>query len=295
MLINNTVLGKAPFRATLVVVSLFLTILFTLMQPAVSYGLAFFPRLLFWLLQVATGMLGIVVASLLLRQLASRNLHLLLLLAITGVVGAMLAAPVFVLIDQWFPGLQSTADSWVDEFSMQGPWQAVVAECLEVLPILLVSWYVVNLPLILNATYINLPLPDEPDSSADQTLRKQRQYKEQFFAKLPAIIGHDIVSISSDLHYLNVTTTLGSSLILGSLSQFADVFEDEGFLVHRSHWVHKNHVVRVHIAGNQAFCILSNHAHIPVSRSKRKLVKAYFGQSRQAAAGSAAPHLRRVD
>ncbi len=294
MLINNTVLGNAPFRTTLVVVSVFLTFLFTMMEPHSSQGLSFFPRLLFWLLQVATGMVGIVVASLLLRRISNRDFHLIVLLGITGTVGTLLAAPAFLLIDSWFPGVVEEPDSWIDEFAFQGPVQAILSEFLSVLPPLLTSWYIVNLPLLLNATFVKPSPPDDPAPPEDAESLARNKLKEQFYSRLPTVIGNNIVSISSDLHYLNVTTTLGNSLILGSLSQVAEAFEEEGFLVHRSHWVHKNHVVKVYIAGNEAYCIMTNDAHIPISRSKRKLVKSYFGQTSRLAEKSEPVQLKQV-
>lgn len=297
MLINNTVLGNAPFRTTLVVVSLFLTCLFTLMKPEVSQGLAFFPRLAFWLLQVTNGMLGIVIASLLVRHISDRDFHILLLLGITGVAGSLIAAPFFVLIDAGFPGIVEEPDSWLDEVALNGPVQAVLVEFVDVLPALLTSWYVVNLPLILNTTIITSVPPEDPktDDDKDQGEQQNRQkVRDQFFSRLPKVIGQDIVSISSDLHYLNVTTTLGHSLILGSLSHIAEAFEDEGFLVHRSHWVSKHHVLKVYIAGKTAYCDMSNHTQIPISRSNRKLVKSYFGKNNLPFNKPTEPKLRSV-
>lgn len=279
MLINNTILGNAPFKTSLIVVSVFLTLLFTVMEPETSQGLHFFPRLAFWLLQVATGMVGIVVASLLVRRISNRDFHLIVLLGITGTVGALLASPVFVLIDSGFPGVVDEPDNWLDNFALQGPMQAILSEFFSVFPALLTSWYVVNLPLLLNATFVNPSPPDDPGPPDAPEEQERNKIREQFYSRLPTVIGHDIVSISSDLHYLNVTTTKGNTLILGSLSQLAEAFEEEGFLVHRSHWVHKDHVVKVHIAGNEAHCVMTNNTQIPISRSKRKLVKAYFGQT----------------
>lgn len=294
MLINNTVLGNAPFRTALITSSLFLTLLFTLMEPASSQGLSFFPRLLFWLLQVGTGMIGIVVASLCVRLIASRDFHIITLLSITGAVGTLLASPAFLVIEMWFPGLQEVPDGWLDEFALTGPFQALVAEFAEVLPVLLTVWYVVNLPLILKATYVNRP-PIEAPAETSKADEQEQMFKTQFYAKLPTVIGKDIVSISSDLHYLNVTTTSGSSLVLGSLTQLANAFENEGFIVHRSHWVHKDHVVKIHIAGSQAFCIMSNDTQIPVSRSKRKLIKSYFGQTANSLVKAEPARLKQVE
>lgn len=279
MLINKTLLGKAPFSISLAVVSMFLAFLFTMIKPEVSLGLSFFPRLIFWALQVATGLLGIVAASITIRRLANRDFPMWIALTITGVLGALIASPFFVLIDGWFPGLVDEPDSWLDRFELGGPFHAVIAEFIDVFPVLLATWFVVNLPLLLNTTFLNTPPSDEPPPPDDNASIERQRTRDKFYSRLPTVIGDNVISISSDLHYLNVTTTLGNSLILGSLTQITDALEDDGFLVHRSHWVHKDHVTKVHVAGNIAYCLMSNKEQIPISRSKRKLVKEYFGQS----------------
>jgi DNA-binding LytR/AlgR family response regulator len=67
-----------------------------------------------------------------------------------------------------------------------------------------------------------------------------------------------------------------------------------GMQVHRSSWIAKAHTVKVHMAGAEAYCVMTNGLKVPVSRNKRKEVKNYFGQFVRHTAVVTAPVLSRV-
>lgn len=176
------------------------------------------------------------------------------------------------------------ADDWADRWAMQSWWQGAIGEFIEISPIILLTWYAVNLPLLFNKPQLNNEAPSgdpdgEPGEESPEQQNKQRLL-DALYEGLPQVLGNDIVAISSDLHYLNVHTRLGKTLVLGSLKHYADAFGETGMLVHRSHWVAKDHVVSANIASKEAFCLMSTGLKVPVSRSKRKDVKAFFGQGR---------------
>ena len=299
MLINNSVLEKAPFKISVLVVSLFLTVLFTVVEPATSQGMGFFARFIFWLLQIGVGLISIYAASLAIQKVSQQDFPVLVALGLAGIFGALIATPAFLFIELTFPGVNLEPDSWLDEFAQQGMAQALIAEFFEVLLPVTATWYVVNLPIIFETTVLKTSPPVDGGgdgggaseiATEDPQEQRRNQVIEQFYQKLPSVIGRDIISISSDLHYLKVSTTQGNTLILGSISHIAKALDDEGFQVHRSYWVNKTHVSRVHVSGNNAVCIMSNGEHIPISRSKRKLVKAYFGNGVQLKLVSAQNH-----
>lgn len=300
MLINGTMLSVAPIRVSvlivILIVSTILALLFTAVRPEVSAELSLIPRFFFWLLHIASGMLGIVLASYVIRLFSDKTLPIFITIGLTGLAGAIIISPLYVLIDVIYP--QGDPDDWLDHFAMEGWWQSLVAELVEVLPMFLMSWCVLNLPLLLNKTLLNngSPPPDDPDTpdeeEAQQLVRKQ--HLDQLYEGLPKAIGNSIVAISSDLHYLNVHTTLGKTLILGSLKHYVEAFGDAGMLVHRSHWVAKEHLVKAHITGNKAYCLMSTGLKVPISRSKRKDVKTFLGQGTVAQTSSSQPKLMRV-
>ncbi len=280
-MINGTVLGVAPMKTSLLILGGGIAVFCTLIEPEVSAGLSLLPRFAFWVSHVALGLLGIVLASLILGRCWPHNQwSLILTIGLTGMLGTLLATPGLLLVETFFP--EEIDEEWLDVFGRQGWWQAVLAEYLQVLPKLLPIWYLVNLPLLFNKPVLHpLHQSSEPEAEAlsEQALREEamRQRREQLFAKLPEVIGRDLVAISSDLHYLNVHTTLGKFLLLGSLKHYVEAFGDEGVLVHRSNWVAKRHVEKVRTSGEEAYCLMTNGLKVPISRSKKKQVKAIFG------------------
>ena len=281
-MINGTVLGVAPIKTSLLVIGGVMSVFCTLIKPEVSAGLSLLPRFAFWVSHIGMGLLGILLASLILSLCWShRQLSLFLTIGLTGMLGTLLATPGLLLLEEFFP--EEINPEWLDIFGQHGWWQALLAEYLQVLPKLLPIWYLVNLPLLFNKPVLHqLPESAEPDVFPGEQARREeelRQRRERLYEKLPEVIGRDIVAISSDLHYLNVHTVLGKFLVLGSLKHYAEAFGDEGVLVHRSNWVAKRHVVKVRTSasGEEAYCLMSNGLKVPISRSRKKQVKAVFG------------------
>ena len=89
----------------------------------------------------------------------------------------------------------------------------------------------------------------------------------RFLARLPEKLGRDVVCLSMADHYVEVFTTLGSTLILMRLSDaIAELEEADGLRVHRSHWVARKHVVGAVRRSGRTFLKLTGGHEIPVSR-----------------------------
>lgn len=296
MLVNGTVLGAAPIKTSLLLVAALLSVLFTLVKPEISAGLGVWARFSFWVLHIGIGLLAILLASCCLRFWRLAQLPTVVSLGITGVIGAALAAPLYCVVELAYP--PELIDGDLDEFAAQGWWQAIVAEFACVMPIMLISWYAVNLPYLLNKPLlIDIIEPNVPDDifeETDKEIQERKQRLEHLYERLPEVLGRDIVAISSDLHYLNVYTTLGKTMILGSLKYYAEALVDSGMQVHRANWVAKKHIAKVHITTTDAYCVMTNGLKVAISRNKRKEVKNYFGQSVFAPAALAPVPLRRV-
>ena len=75
-------------------------------------------------------------------------------------------------------------------------------------------------------------------------------------------------------HYVEVTTTAGSSLLLMRLSDaMRETGDVEGLQVHRSHWVARAHVTAAKREGDKAILTLSDGRNLPASRSHIKALK----------------------
>ena len=97
----------------------------------------------------------------------------------------------------------------------------------------------------------------------------------RFLARLPAKLGRDVVCLSMADHYVEVFTTLGSTLILMRFSDaVAELEEADGLRVHRSHWVARKHVVGAVRRSGRTFLRLTGGHAIPVSRGHLADVRA---------------------
>ena len=272
-MINKSVLAQAPFSVSISVVGVTIITLFTVIEPESSAGLDFWSRLLYWTTQVSISLIGILLASHLIRRLATAFKSDLVLIIATGILACIVVSPAFIFIEGLFPLLDRVPDSALDDFAETGVAPALIVQILETMPALVTVWVLVNLPILLKSTFIesNKPDPslnDEPVpvvKKSTNTNNLQRLEKASFTQKLPESIGDKIMYVSSDLHYLKVTTELGSALVLGSISKFSEAFKEEGFQVHRSHWVNKTYVTRVLVSWGS--CLLHNarqntHPHI---------------------------------
>ncbi len=97
--------------------------------------------------------------------------------------------------------------------------------------------------------------------------------------RLSPEIGTDIISMSMQDHYVEVTTTQGKQLIL---MRFADALEEvhdlPGQRVHRSHWVALAHLGTLSKKGNKSSVTLSDQRELPVSGTYLSTLQAHLSQ-----------------
>ncbi|WP_339928933.1 LytTR family DNA-binding domain-containing protein [Yoonia sp. 208BN28-4] len=96
-----------------------------------------------------------------------------------------------------------------------------------------------------------------------------------FHKRLTAELGRDIVSLSMQDHYVEVTTTTGKEMLL---IRFADALDEiaglPGQRVHRSHWVAARHLVKLERDGPRHLATLSDGRTLPVSATYTKAAQA---------------------
>jgi hypothetical protein len=281
---NATVLGVASLSRTLPVVALALIALFVLMKPEATQGFGFLERVVFWSVHVGAGLGGILVASRLLGSRILSRVPLPAAVVITALTAAAVLAPVYLALESLQPAeLAPPPDDWLDEFGARSTVHALIAEFIEVAPVFLAAWCVVNLPLLLdgrrdeNSSVDSGPRPDEPPPARREA--KQTHVDDEFFSRLPRSLGRDVICVSSDLHYLHVYTANGKAMILGTLRDAGRALGDAGLRVHRSHWVAHAHVERLARRGGALECAMSNGLRIPVSRRNRNRVIEWYGRA----------------
>ena len=275
---NHSCFGVAPLERVLPVVGIILVALFVAVRPEASAGLGFAGRTLFWTLHVFTGLGAIWLASQWIGGRFALRLPPVAAIALAGLGGLLVVAPVYVAIEAMYPVPASeTPDDWLDRFAAGGALHAVVAEVLEVAPGFLFTWLAVNLPLLFGKPTLTASVgagPPDGGKAAGEADRPSvgddaKAARDRFLDRVPEVLGRDLVALSSDLHYLHVHTIEGKTMLLGSLAAVAEAFRDEGMQVHRSHWVADSHVTRVQVSGGKAWCVMSTGLRIPVSRRRR--------------------------
>lgn len=89
-----------------------------------------------------------------------------------------------------------------------------------------------------------------------------------FHDRLPKDGPHDIVSLTMNDHYVEVTTTDAKHMVL---MRFADALEElsgaDGLRLHRSHWADRRHLTALVRREGKPFAVLSDGRELPVSKS----------------------------
>lgn len=90
----------------------------------------------------------------------------------------------------------------------------------------------------------------------------------EFHKRLPERIGKDIISLSMQDHYVEVTTTQGKHLVLMRMGDaIAELKGLTGQRIHRSHWVALSHARDLERDGARHRLFLSDGRNLPVSAS----------------------------
>ncbi|MEM1182877.1 MAG: LytTR family DNA-binding domain-containing protein [Acidobacteriota bacterium] len=118
-------------------------------------------------------------------------------------------------------------------------------------------------------------LSTEPASTEARDPSKADGLLEQ----LPVALGGDLIAMTSQLHYLEVHTARGRTLVLYNLRDAVAEVEAQfgGLQIHRSHWVADAHVRRLTRRSGGWICELSNGLELPVSRRRAADAKRRWG------------------
>jgi hypothetical protein len=279
-----------------------LALLFTVLEPGPSRGMALPVALLYWICHIGIGLLLAVAATALLAR--SRLAWPLGQLSpwpqviAGGLLGSMLFAPVALGLEAYWPATagEEMPDGLLDRWELQGGLFALIAEWLQLAPSYLASWLLLNAAPIwmqtvpsssaLSATGPTHPArleqPDPVKLGAEVSRIPEEASASlaadcDFLQQLPPAIGTDVITIRSDLHYLQVRTVIGRAMLLGSIGMAEAALGERGLRVHRSYWVALRHVRRVGRSGNGCYCLLSDGSRVPVSRRRATVVRERLG------------------
>ena len=95
-----------------------------------------------------------------------------------------------------------------------------------------------------------------------------------FFRRIPGALGHDLLALEMEDHYLRIHTMAGSGLILLRLRDaVSELGPQRGRQVHRSWWVAQGAVASVERYNGRHALLLRNGLCVPVSRTFRDDLK----------------------
>lgn len=112
--------------------------------------------------------------------------------------------------------------------------------------------------------------PTQPETVADAKPTQSEPPKPEpplFIRNLEPDLGQDLISITTQDHYLDVVTAKGEGRILKRMSDaLAELNGFPGMQIHRSHWVALDAVERIEKHGRKCLVVLKNGQTLPVSR-----------------------------
>lgn len=245
---------------------------------------------LFWLLTIGAGFT--VLQSLLYflsRRKKLQPLPLWSLVAASGILGSALLTPLYWLIDdglmQALLGFEATLDDEGDAGTIAGfGLSALVREFGDLVGPVTAAWLLISLPRLQGLLPPVLTQRQDSDEAAGtvdiaEPTSDNSNTRPIWRQALPKELGDDVIAVCSELQYLRVWTTRGSTLILGSLQEVEDSEALNGMRIHRSWWVHAAHVRSARRKADGLVCQMSDGRDIPVSRRRKAEVIERFGDA----------------
>lgn len=250
--------------------SVALICIFAWMEPAETSGIGLWKGLLFWAVQISI-LIPLLISV---QHLASHHvtpkspLAPWIQTALSGVVASLLFAPIALYLDVLFGIPESD------------PSASILVELIEetsgvVFPVT-ITWLALNAPWIFQLDF----------SKRNAQVAIQRREREaelpssevvlptRFLQELRSHTAGDLISISSELHYVRVVTTDNEVMFLYNLRDAIEQLPvDAGVQIHRSHWVSRTHIKELRRKNGNSECVLSNGRKLPVSRRKYSEVK----------------------
>ena len=229
----------------------------------------------FWILQIGVGLMVLQLALYFLsRTNKTFRWPLWLLVIVSGLLGSFVLAPLYWLIGEGLMlqtlGFAATNDDDFDATLGFG-LSAVLHEFVDIVAPVTAAWLVVSWPQLQG---LIPPLVVQNFGSVGENTKESQIADEPAVARswrsaIPRELGDDLIAVKSELQYLRVFTARGSALILGALQEIEDAEGQNGMRVHRSWWVHTQHIQAVQKKGDAAVCVLSDGRKIPVSRRRK--------------------------
>ncbi|MGB7317327.1 MAG: LytTR family DNA-binding domain-containing protein [Planktotalea sp.] len=215
-----------------------------------------FERIAFWTVAVTT--VGSVIAHCLTIVIESRwfsKLHIAFRMLLGALIGAIPGASFMVAINLLF------RPEHLNDLDFPSLWIKVTIMALLIAGLEHLFW--IRFRSQSAERNYDLPGDVEPEPTQDHISRPR------LFLRLPDRLREaQIISMSMQDHYVEITTTRGASMLLMRLSDAIDLLDGlAGAQTHRSHWAARAHAQQLSKKGRRHALSLSDGRKLPVSSS----------------------------
>ena len=222
-------------------------VLFTVVGPFGTFDKLSLPmRLLYWTITMTGTWLITMVVVGLTRTTLPKNVPAILMMLIGSSLAAFPNAAYLDVIIHWFLDLPPDLGFW---------YQFIYA-----LPISVVFGMIVLFALASEF--------EEADKENGLTA------ENPLIARLPHAKRGPVMHMSMQDHYVQVTTTNGSELVLMRMADAVHAMNGQnGLQIHRSHWIARDHVANTRRERGQPVVVMKDGREFPVSRSFTKAAR----------------------
>lgn len=276
-------------------ITIFLTLLFTFLNPAATTGASFLTRMIVWFFQIGLAFCVLIATHIAIQKSSRLNfLGPWLKTVISGVLGSLIFTPFAMVID-----IAGGLDEWTGFADFKNLLLFILDESSSLVAPITIIWLAVNAPRIMQLNFEDIEKENNVrervahDSNSEGTKnvsqaqldlsQRDIQITEEsngrsFFSFLPENIGKDIIYLKSELHYLRVVSTAGDCLILFNLKDAITQIEPKikGLQTHRSYWVASKHHQAIVRKKGQSYVRTKQDLLVPISRRNVTNVKKYF-------------------
>jgi len=243
--------------------------------------LSFWDRLVFWTVAVIS--VGLIVEKCMIAVIDSRlfkRWHIFFKLLLGAMVGAVPGTSFIITINMLF------RPEHLDDMTFPVFWAQVTIMALLIAGLEHLIWVRFHAPALATQDLVptDLEARETSDGESADIVALDNMSMPRLYQRLPSHLREgQIVSMSMQDHYVEVTTTLGNEMILMRLSDAIDLLDGmSGAQTHRSHWVARGHAMGLSRVARRHELTLSDGRSLPVSNSYKDAVERMLDKKRQA-------------
>lgn len=199
-------------------------------------------------------------------------------LILTGLVGAVIFAPIAYLLDIKLgtDAKPITSEAWV---------HGLIEEFGNIILPIIASWVAMNAPWVLGLRFrnFNADIEKTPKMKECHDLISETNGHSTSMETKPMSLFDipikQIIYLKAEQHYLRVITNTESKLFLFNLKDaISELPEHLGIQTHRSYWVAFEYIEKIQSHDDQKMLLMKNNALVPISRRNQSKVKLIIKQ-----------------